>query len=429
MTGYSQTDSLKIPDLKGNPTEDKYDSIYGRYVQSREAEIRHLWKLNLADADVFNVNLGFEKKLGKSWSSDSYLSLGLPSQNEYYGMGLQWQLSHQLKYYYNLNRRERFGRKTNGFSANYFSIELFAGENRYPKPGYSKDIFIDAGSYYGVGFRYGWQRRIGKLWYVEPWAGIDYAVHSQAEYHGRVPVFNFNDSKWPSERQFYPVFGIKAGFAIESFIRLKNHKPANTLQQHTPDTLLLRKSANHLWKLNIVDLAWFMPNLGFEFRAAPNISLDSYLKLGVYYKPHQIHGAGDDLHLEHRIKYYLNLNSKPQQDNFCGDYLSLGFFFSNYSYYYDYQVTFPYYSVLRQLQQLHLHQYGLGIKYGLQRRIGNIGYFDTFIGIIYQVRETPVITADFAKFTKTERHGFVPVIGFRAGFAIGSGSKRSRAIK
>ena len=92
ITGYSQTDSLKIPDLKGNPTEDKYDSIYGRYVQSREAEIRHLWKLNLVDADVFNVNLGYEKKLGKSWSSDSYLSFGLPSQNGYYGKGLQWQL-------------------------------------------------------------------------------------------------------------------------------------------------------------------------------------------------------------------------------------------------------------------------------------------------------------------------------------------------
>jgi hypothetical protein len=73
----------------------------------------------------------------------------------------------------------------------------------------------------------------------------------------------------------------------------------------------------------------------------------------------------------------------------------------------------------------------------LQYRIGNIGYFDVFAGMNYQVEEVPekvvLINKGNGYFEyrvrKAGKQEFMPMIGIRAGFAIDSNSKLMKILK
>ncbi len=205
---------------------------------------------------------------------------------------------------------------------------------------------------------------------------------------------------------------------------------------------------SHLWKINLVDLAILMPNLDLEQKLGKLWSSDSYFKLGVELKPSSrasgsiLDTSGDpstELELEQQFKYYLNLikHEKPGGKNhgFTGDYFSIGLFASCRGYTYDFKdPSFPDFTMSVSARMV---TYGAGIKYGLQRRIGNIGYFDVFAGMNYQVREVPekVVFIDKGngyfeyRVRKAGKQEFMPMIGIRAGFAIDSNSKLMKILK
>ena len=412
---FAQNDSVMIPGHQTTP--EKYDSIYKKYVKDKEEEIRHIWKINLADAGLVKPAIGYEQKIGKNWSSDSYLKVGLPWKAGLYSFDLEWEVSQQLKYYYNLNRREKLGRRTNGFSGNYIAINLFAGENCDPKPGFEKDVLIDKDSYYGIGLNFGMQRRIGRMGFIEPYIGITYQHSHPETFDDEIDLFNF---KYP--RNLYPwtitpVFGIRAGFNLETFLM------PSGIDNETP---------RHLWKVNLTDVGFFYGNLGFEFAMGRKWTSDFYLAGGI----EQMALGGIDrsqystqefgshtlfefngpssvrMNIEHQFRYYF-------KSQFNGNYLSMSLLggIHDYTYYVivyeDYERTL--YTTLKN--------YGAGIKYGIQKKIGSIAYIDLFAGLNYEFREYPEAVEQFPGVTEllssTTKGRFVPVIGIRAGFIIG----------
>ena len=437
-TGYSQSDTIMVSEGKNHPEDDKYNTLYKMFVKDQEPEIRHLWKINLVDLAILMPNLDFEQKLGKLWSSDSYLKFGVTARDDYEAVFSQWAVSQQFKFYYNLNRRDRHGKKTNGFSGNYISLNLFAGEEGYQKPGFQNTTLIDIESYYGTGLQYGLQRRIGDVGYLELFAGIQYQNRAHSEYTGSVTMFEFSNSGGVEEWVFSMVYGVKAGFAIGSFSN-------NTRHARGDDQSI---EAKRLWKLNLVGFGLLMPNCGLEFKIAKNWSSDSYFKLGVELKPSSrasgsiLDDSGDpstELEFEQQFKYYLNLikHDKPGGKNhgFTGDYFSIGLFAGCKDYTYDFKdPSFPDFTMSVSARMV---TYGAGIKYGLQRRIGNIGYFDVFAGMNYQVEEVPekIVFIDKGngyfeyRVRKAGKQEFMPMIGIRAGFAIDSNSKPMEMLK
>jgi hypothetical protein len=221
---FSQTDTM----------DNKYYKIF---IEDQEKEVKQLWKMNLIGFNVLSPNCGLELKLGKKWSSDTYAKLG--SDIEFQSdtdviIGsksfLVMELSQQIKYYFNLQRREKLGKKTNGFTGNYFSLFFFAKINEYDykelietrKAYASADIFL-----YGAGLTYGLQRRIGNIGYFEVFAGMKYLFKEVpekiTETKNTVDGKDFYkyDIKKSTSQTLVPTIGIKAGFAIDSHANFK----------------------------------------------------------------------------------------------------------------------------------------------------------------------------------------------------------------
>jgi len=427
---YSQEDTMIFSKEKNYPEDDKYDTLYKQFVKDQDQEIRHLWKINLVDLSILMPNLDFEQKLGKLWSSESYLKLGIITRDDYKGVFSQWEVSQQLKLYYNLNRRERHGKKTNGFSGNYFSLILFASNHDYPKPGFQNTFLMTEVSYYGAGIHYGLQRRIGNTGYFEIFAGMHYNYQQLSEYTDRIPFFEFPNSGSAGGWKFSEAFGVKAGFAISSF---SNRVKPPWENDQAPE-------AKRIWKLNLLGYGPLMPDLGFEFRLGKNWTSDSYLQLGTdAHAQFDIREFPLQIEFEQQLKYYVNIIRRQGQghkpNNFSGEYFSGSLFVASNRY--DYEYDDPESSFFIPHVFSTNKSYGAGVKYGMQCRIGNIGYFDVFAGINYQVKEVPVNIVRVEKgggyfeyrVRKTTRQGFIPSIGIKAGFAVDSNSKLMRILK
>lgn len=420
----AQHDTLQVVPAEINSTHDKFDQPYKQYIRQNKPAINHLWKLDLVDLDIPVFSLGYEHKLGKLWTTESYLKIGLPAYWGYYRMDVEWSFSHQFKFYYNLNRRERLGRKTNGFSANYLSVNIFGEEKRDPKPGYNGDMLKDAESGYGIGLHYGMQRRIGNF-FIEPYVGMNYGYYSFLETDGADFLFSNLGSRKAGRWNFLPVVGIKAGIALESLFQ-----NTQTIIDNLGSIQDSSKRNRVLWKMNLVDLRLFMPNLGFEFRLAKNITSDSYVKYGFDTRPMQFNDdesgfgllAMEDMGFEQQFKYYLNFNRRESRGRntlgFSGNYLSLGLSANSTMYRYNW----------RHFEgPIMLDRLGLSFRYGIQRRFGDIGYIDFFAGIAYEKYQEPT-ESDF-HIEKQSKQRFVPIFGIRAGFAIGSGIKLKHLLR
>ncbi len=426
----AQQDTLLVIPAEINSMDDEFDQKYKQYIRQNEPTINHLWKLNLVDLDVPVFSLGYEHKLGKLWSTESYLKVGLPAYGGYYGMDVEWSFSHQLKFYYNLKRREQLGRKTNGFNANYISIGIFGGEERDPKPGYKSDMLKDAESCYGVGLKFGMQRRIGNF-FIEPYVGVNYQYYNLVETDGSALFSDQLESGKSGRWNFQPDIGIKAGIALESLFKNYQNIAGNPGGFSLQDSL---KRSRVMWKINLVDLRLFMPNLGFEFRLAKNITSDSYVKFGVgtrsvLYDDGQS-GFGleglTEMGFEQQFKYYHNFKRRESHGRntlgFSGNYLSLGFYLNSNTHSYDWT-----YLDLTNRRYENLSRLGLSFSYGLQRRFGDIGYVDVFGGIAYEIYEVPAESA--FHLGQQSNQGFVPIFGIRAGLAIGTGIKLKSLLK
>jgi hypothetical protein len=198
---FSQTDSVSVISAGKDSIDAKYDRIYKYFIEDKK-EIKHLWKVNIVNFSFFAPNIVYEQKIGKSFSSETYLKLGtFANYNnfQYYSYGFF--VNQGIKYYYNIKKRELKGKRTNGFNGNYFALVGFYGHVRNVHPDSSS--IPEHLSNYGLALRYGLQRRLGNIGYIEPFVqmgGINYSNNTG---------FHFTMS-----------IGLNAGFSLDSF---KNH--------------------------------------------------------------------------------------------------------------------------------------------------------------------------------------------------------------
>lgn len=243
-TCYSQTDTVVIIKTDTVFAPEKQDRLYKFFVESKEADIRHLWKVNLADIGLQRANITFEQRLPKSWSAEGCLSFGYnwikPSSSEFFWYdtsplhhhrpalssssvsvsGESLEIEQLFKYYYNLNKRERHGKRTNGFSGNYFATSILFNNIDTPSDLNTDDYYAESGRNINLGIKYGIQRRIGNLGYVEVYTGLYYRWESVKFVPTRADAADAD--KW-TFRDDYAVLkiGIRVGFAIDTFDNLR----------------------------------------------------------------------------------------------------------------------------------------------------------------------------------------------------------------
>jgi hypothetical protein len=206
----SQADTV-TPAPRCDTSYTECNRVYMLFIANRNREVKHLWKLNMVGGyNMENLCFGYEQRISKSITTESCLIgdlLGL-----YGWRHLYFGVSQSVRYYYNLGRRERLGKRINGFCGNYFSIGGFL-YNSSPYNKYDGVAYIPPFNYpprrFGVDVLYGLQRRLGNIGYVELFLGVEaYKPLHQKYYHN-------------SEIGFKPEIGIRAGFAIDSFKEIK----------------------------------------------------------------------------------------------------------------------------------------------------------------------------------------------------------------
>jgi hypothetical protein len=227
IPGFSQTDSIYTVVKDTVIVIDKHDQQYKYFVENRETETKHLWKINLVDIALLMPNFGYEQRLSKSWTVEGYFRYGskakmtlipydkhpLPDENHSYSSVLE--LEQQFKYFFNLKRREDQGKKTNGFSGDFLSSSLWFKQFDDPEITNDTSNALQI-NHINLGIKYGLQRRIGALGYFELSLGFYYRweiIEWKRTKNQMIRPEYWNEYN----KYFFPVINLKAGFAIDSF--------------------------------------------------------------------------------------------------------------------------------------------------------------------------------------------------------------------
>jgi len=213
---------------------EKQDIMYKMYLENKEPEIKHLWKLNFVNFSLLMPNIGFEQKISKLWSVEGYASYGYDVSNNIFGatLGLNpesyahypsFEVEQLFKFYYLNKIKERKGVKTKGFSGYYFATSILYEQNQYDGSRFGKDslgLSLHNINYnetnLKLGIKYGIQRRIGNYVNIEIYAGIYYICNWEKSDYNQPGVTKLNYS-----HVIEPFGGIRFGFAIGSFDNLK----------------------------------------------------------------------------------------------------------------------------------------------------------------------------------------------------------------
>ncbi len=229
QTMLAQADSITISKAEPDSIDVKYDRVYKLFVQDKDHEIKHLIKLNLVNIDLLMPTLAYEQKLSRNFSMEVSMfiaykhllfdesdSLKFYPTYQFKGSDLQcfsiggYQM---IKLYHNLNRLERLGKNTNGFSGNYFALKLSENyswlDDFYHKEP-NADIFLENKYYLVPALVYGIQRRIGNIGYGDLSLCLNY-----------FPDY-IRNADYPWELGLETGITFKLGFAIESISSLKN---------------------------------------------------------------------------------------------------------------------------------------------------------------------------------------------------------------
>ena len=174
----------------------------------------------------------------------------------------------------------------------------------------------------------------------------------------------------------------------------------------------------HLWKVSLLQLTPTPIILAYEQKIGKRWSNETFL-----YSILSIYNAGNtyfnfdfinyhcDIHANDRIKYYYNLTRRERlgknTGGFSGNYIGIGVFVQD-NFYKSFPMNYNY----------PLVKYGSLLYYGLQRRIGNIGFFETYLGMGYCFApHNPSFTGTYSDF------------GFRLGFAIESVAELKKMLR
>jgi hypothetical protein len=215
----AQDDSILVSTGTKDSIDMKYDRIYKLFIQDKSHDVRHIWSLGLSSPGILVCGIGYEQKIGKKWSNKTSLGIGADADLFNYNFtGISISIGDDIRYYYNLSRRENLGRNTNGFSGNYLSLgSNFGVGSIYFTENFNDNTSISHGSTVesALNFGYGLQRRIGNIGYFNASLGVSYIL----SYSG---IFSGSEYYHSSlETYLFPFAGLGFGFAIESFKELK----------------------------------------------------------------------------------------------------------------------------------------------------------------------------------------------------------------
>ena len=211
LTG--QTDTVIVPESVQTTQMAQQDRIYRLFMEQNNQDIKRLFKFNIIALSQIAPVFSYEQKLWKCFSIETSINMGsaFDLESRYsptfiarevsdYGNGFYVGGFQMIKYYYNLKRRERLGKNTNGFSGNYFAVQVagifmhydhlfnYRYENNKINPEFD--------------LTYGMQRRIGNIGYIEPSTSLFL-----------IPKDN--------GLLVMPSINLEMGFAIDSFSNLR----------------------------------------------------------------------------------------------------------------------------------------------------------------------------------------------------------------
>jgi len=185
-----------------------------------------------------------------------------------------------------------------------------------------------------------------------------------------------------------------------------------------------------LWKMSLIDFSIPMPNIGLEQKLGKLFSIEGYLRFGFSNLPDFsisesksfLFESESDPYLlfefEQMFKYYFDINIRERKglrtNGFSGTYFATSILYNRkeYSYFFNEITPTP--------RETNLN---LGLKYGVQRRIGSYINFDIFIGLYYNyIWKKEQYKTEFGT-------RFHPIAGVRAGFAIDSFKNLKSRIK
>jgi hypothetical protein len=168
----------------------------------------------------------------------------------------------------------------------------------------------------------------------------------------------------------------------------------------------------HLWKVNLLQLSYLPLNLAYEQKIGNKWSNETYLGISpnFYFIPDYTSYEYYIL-LEDRIKYYYNLTRRERlgknTGGFSGNYLGIGGALKGREWS-SFNAEYHYPSI----------DYISFLYYGLQRRIGNIGYFEMYIGVGHQIN-----------IKNSPHEGLYWDMTLRLGFAIESMAELKRMLR
>ena len=122
----------------------------------------------------YGLHLAYERHLGRAWSGQVEVSPAI-ARYEYPNLDTRTRLALRAqlagRYYYNLERRLRLGRRTGGFSANYLSLAVGTGLGG-PVRETSFYLLPDQRAAADVALLYGLQRRLGRYGFLDASMGF-----------------------------------------------------------------------------------------------------------------------------------------------------------------------------------------------------------------------------------------------------------------
>jgi hypothetical protein len=214
-SGFAQNDTVYIIKTDTVFMPQKQDLMYKQFVENKEQEIKHLWKLNWVDLGSFRPNLAYQQRIGKSLSVEGYASYNLSKYFSFNGSSISYptfEFEQMFKYYFDTKIRERKGLITNGFSGNYIATSIISNQTKWEQ---MSNYAIDTKTNLNIGFKYGYQRRIGSFAYIEFSAGLYYNYKWEKMRVNQSGIwYSGMDSK------ILPFVGFRGGFAIDSFKNL-----------------------------------------------------------------------------------------------------------------------------------------------------------------------------------------------------------------
>lgn len=180
---FAQQSSTVYSEDSTNVTVSEYDQMYQLLLPEKK-KIYTLIKVNAVDWGLLHPSIIIEQNMNGAFNVEPVVKLAYFDWSFEEGIHYALQAGVDFKYYYNYKRRLRLGKKTNGFVGNYFAVSgkaTVSDSEDYVSTlmkkqdiGFEEPVGGNIFHIYSAEAKYGIQRRIGNVGYIDFQAGFRY---------------------------------------------------------------------------------------------------------------------------------------------------------------------------------------------------------------------------------------------------------------